>query len=336
MKTVKLISNALEHRRHLLSINPEHNQALRLFNGYLEGYPGLVIEIFSHTLAFFFNLKTDLDVQKNLYPVQDFILEQLPWINTVLIKMRKSSNPELKRGILVYGNQPAKIIREHNLKYALDLQLNQDASFYVDTRLLRAWLIENTKQKTVLNTFAYTGSFGAAALAGDAAKVIQTDINNRFLDIARNTYKLNGFSIKHNSLISADYFKLISQFKKQGRLFDIVILDPPFFSTTRAGRVDMIDETRRLINKVRPLVAHNGKLIVINNALYVSGSDFMQTLQQICQSGYAQIEDRIPVPEDVLGNPHPNSTLPADPAPFNHPTKIAVMNITRKDRAGAV
>ena len=123
-------------------------------------------------------------------------------------------------------------------------------------------------------------------------------------------------SKKHNPLIAADFFKLISQFKSQERLFDVVILDPPFFSTTRAGRVDMVDETKRLINKVRPLVAHNGKLIVINNALYVSGSDFMQTLQQICRSGYAQIEDHIPVPEDVLGNPLPESTLPADPAPF--------------------
>ncbi len=40
--------------------------------------------------------------------------------------------------------------------------------------------------------------------------------------------------------------------RRQERLFDLVILDPPFFSTTAAGRVDWQNQTTRLINKVRP------------------------------------------------------------------------------------
>ena len=56
-------------------------------------------------------------------------------------------------------------IKEHGVWYAINLTINRDTSLYLDTRNLRKWLIENLKDKSVLNTFAYTGSFGVAALA---------------------------------------------------------------------------------------------------------------------------------------------------------------------------
>lgn len=330
-----IITNAVKHRLHLLDMDKEHGQAFRLFNGYTEGIPGLVIEIFSNTLVFFDNTGEDESAQSHLMPTVELLLNTFPWIDSAIIKTRHSPDPLLKRGSLVYGKQPSDRVTEHGIQYALDLQLNQDASFYLDTRLLRAWLTEHADGKYVLNTFAYTGSFGAAALAGNARQVIQTDINKRFLTIARRTYQLNHFSTKNNPLLTADFFKQVSRFKTEGRLFDIVIIDPPIFSNTSGGRVDMVNQTIRLINKARPLVAHNGHLIVINNALYVSGHEFMQSLQNICESGYARVEELIPVPEDIIGKPVDGSDLPVDPSPFNHATKIAALGINRKDQAAA-
>jgi 23S rRNA (cytosine1962-C5)-methyltransferase len=110
-----------------------------------------------------------------------------------------------------------------------------------------------------------------------------------------------------------------------------VLIDPPFFSTTSKGKVDQVNESARLINKVRPLINDGGTLIAINNALYVSGSEYIQTLEELCQDGYLKIRELIPVPEDLSGYTETRIGNPiTDPAPFNHSTKIVILEVKRK------
>jgi 23S rRNA (cytosine1962-C5)-methyltransferase len=45
--------------------------------------------------------------------------------------------------------------------------------------------------------------------------------------------------------------------------------------------------------------------------------------------GYLAVEQLIPVPQDCIGFDLVRA-LPADPAPFNHATKIAVLRVRRK------
>ena len=108
-----------------------------------------------------------------------------------------------------------------------------------------------------------------------------------------------------------------------------MIIDPPFFSTTSKGRVDQENESARLINKVRPLISDGGTLIAINNALYVSGRDYMQTLETLCRDGYLKIRELVSVPEDITGYNRVGEPI-TDPSPFNHSTKIAVLDVKRK------
>jgi 23S rRNA (cytosine1962-C5)-methyltransferase len=132
--------------------------------------------------------------------------------------------------------------------------------------------------------------------------------------------------------IAGDFFRVAGRLRADQRLFDCVILDPPFFSSTQAGTVDLLGETSRLVNKVRPLVAHQGWLVVINNALFRSGKDFMAELEDLCHSPYIAFEQMIHIPPDITG--FPDTIIgqpPTDAAPFNHPTKIAILRLTRKD-----
>ena len=63
----------------------------------------------------------------------------------------------------------------------------------------------------------------------------------------------------------------------------------------------------------------------------VSGEEYLDTLKRLCQDGYLSIEQLISVPEDVTGFPETRTgSLPADPAPFNHSTKIAILRVRRK------
>lgn len=317
-------------------IPAEHDCALRLFNGFYEGIPDLVVDLYGRTLLLYNHADQPDSLQTLLLSAQAWYLERLPWLRAVLVKTRRSLSRDERNGRLVFGEAPDERIREGGVWYALDLRMNQDASLYLDTRNLRAWLREHLRGRSLLNTFAYTGSLGAAALTGGARLVVQTDRSRGFLALARRTYDLNGIAYRQEDFPVGDFHRVIGALKREGRLFDCVVLDPPFFSASDSGRVDLEGELQRLINKARPLVAHQGWLVVVNNALYVSGEEFLAELNRLCQDGHLRLEAILPAPADVTGYPETRiSAPPVDPSPFNHPTKIAVLRVARKDQAGA-
>ena len=172
-------------------------------------------------------------------------------------------------------------------------------------------------------------------MAGGASRVIQLDLNRQFLNMAKDSYTLNGFSIHKDDFIASDFFPAIGKLKRSGEIFDCVLIDPPFFSTTSKGKVDQENESARLINKVRPLINDGGTLVAINNALYVSGKEYMQTLETLCKDGYLRIRELIPVPEDMIGYNRVNAPI-TDPSPFNHSTKIAILDVKRKQISASV
>lgn len=325
---IPLIERAVQCR--LPQIQQLHNGALRLFNGFTEGFPDLVIDLYADTLVIFDYGVRELAPEGQRLLI-DWFQSHLPAIRTILFKTRSSTNLVNRRGVVVVGEPPANKVMENGIWYALNLTMNQDASLYLDTRLLRKWLSEHTAGKTVLNTFAYTGSLGIAAAAGGARKVTQCDLNHRFLELARQSAALNQISEKQHRVLAGDFFSQVASFKRSGTLFDIVIADPPFFSSTEKGRVDLVGQSRRIINKLRPLVNDGGWLVSINNALFVSGADYQADLTDLCKDGYLSLEALIPVPDDFIGYPETRGgSWPTDPAPFNHPTKIAILRVHRK------
>jgi 23S rRNA (cytosine1962-C5)-methyltransferase len=322
------LTQAIQTRLPLL--DARHETAVRLFNGFLEGCPQLVIELFGETAVLYNHADPPEALDELLTAVQPLLRHQLPWLQAILLKNRHGSDEE-KRGIVVWGSQLTSKIREHGVRYALELTMNQDASFYLDTRPVRRWALDNLAGKDVLNTFAYTGSLGVAAEAAGASRVVHTDLNKRFLNVAKTSYTLNGFPIDKKLFLTADFWPQMSRMKRAGALFDCVFVDPPFFSQTAAGTVDLNEGVTRVVNKVRPLVRHGGYIMAINNALYVSGADYLVELEALCADGYVAIEQLIPVPEDCTGYAHTQTTPPiTDPAPFNHSTKIALLKIHHK------
>jgi 23S rRNA (cytosine1962-C5)-methyltransferase len=176
-----------------------------------------------------------------------------------------------------------------------------------------------------------------AALGGGAKRVVHLDLNRNFLNVAKSSYTLNGFLIVKSDFISSDFFPGVSRLKRDGALFDCVFLDPPFFASTDKGTVDLAADNKRLINKVRPLVADGGWLVAINNALFVSGQEHLSMLEELCADGYLRIETLIPVSEDFSGYPETRvGESVTDPAPFNHSTKIAVLRVRRKTQTSLV
>jgi 23S rRNA (cytosine1962-C5)-methyltransferase len=324
-----LLDKAITAREALFEAR--HETAFRLFNGFTEGCAHLAVDLYGATILLHNYASPPEAGDATVQTAQQFLQSRLPWIRAIILKTRNAATIEGKQGVLVYGTNAQRRVREHGVWYALDLTMNRDASFYMDTRNLRGWALERLQGKSVLNTFAYTGSLGVAAQAAGATRVLQVDLNRRFLNLAKTSYTLNGFAIHKRDFQAGDFFSHMNRLKRTGERFDCVFIDPPFFATTGKGVVDLAHNQAKLINKVRPLIQHGGYLVAINNALFVSGEAYMESLEGLCADGYLKVEELIAVPEDFTGYAQTRLSQPVtDPAPFNHSTKIAVLKVRRK------
>ncbi|MBM3179031.1 MAG: methyltransferase [Chloroflexi bacterium] len=324
---IQLLEKAIASRLSLM--DSQHESAFRLFNGFTEGYPDLTLDIYGRTLVIHNYADDPAQNQSLIQEVTVYLQNALNWLHAGILKVRNGKTQAEKKGTLIFGDEPDRKIKEHGVWYAVDLTIHRDSSLYLDTRILRKWIMDHLKDKSVLNTFAYTGSFGVAALKGGASRVVQVDLNRGFLNIAKESYTLNGIPIQKGDFISRDFFEQVGNMKRENKRFDCVIIDPPFYSTTSKGKVDQVHDSARLINKVHPLINDGGILIAINNALYVSGQTYIQTLEELCKDGYLKIKELIPVPEDFTGYNKVGSPI-TDPSPFNHSTKIAVLDVRKK------
>jgi 23S rRNA (cytosine1962-C5)-methyltransferase len=324
-----LLENALGFRSELF--DERHEAAFRLFNGFTEGNPNLVLDLYARTLVVHNYADRPPEGLPFVRAAQQFMTSRLPWIRSVVVKTRNSPNPHERCGSVVQGNAVDRKIRENGTLYAIDPMINRDASLYLDTRNVRLWARQNLRDKSVLNTFAYTGSLGVAAKAGGAERVIHLELNRKFLNLAKTSYTLNGFPIDKKDFQAGDFWPRINHLKAAGELFDCVFLDPPIYSATRKGVVDLAQSYKRLINKVRPLIKHGGHLVAINNALFLSGKAYLDEIESMCADGYLTIEELIPVPADYIGDASRSTARPVtDPVPFNHSTKIVVLGVRRK------
>jgi 23S rRNA (cytosine1962-C5)-methyltransferase len=326
---VDLLERAIAAREALFDARRE--TAFRLFNGFAEGYPNLAVDLYAATVVLHNYADSPESGEAAAAIALHYLQSRLPWLHAIILKTRNSLLADEKNGKIVFGEAADRRVKEYGAWYALDLCLHRDASLYLDTRHLRGWAIETLKGKTVLNTFAYTGSLGVAALAGGARRVVHLDRNRAFLNLAKTSYTLNGFPISKRDFLVGDFWPQINRLKRAGESYDCVFVDPPFFAVTAKGVVDLTNNCARLINKVRPLINDGGYLVAVNNALFLSGKSYLETLEALCADGYLKLETLIPVPADFTGYPQTRvGPSLVDPTPFNHATKIAVLKVRRK------
>lgn len=126
------------------------------------------------------------------------------------------------------------VIKEHGMKLLVDVQNGHKTGFYLDQRASRAAAKRYAKNKTVLNCFSYTGTFGVAALQGGATHVTNIDLSELALATAEKNVELNALDLRNVQNIKSDVFKQLRQYREQGVQFDMVILDPPKFADSKA------------------------------------------------------------------------------------------------------
>lgn len=137
----------------------------------------------------------------------------------------------------LYGEAPAGVlsIDENGVRLAVDVVGGHKTGFYLDQRDNRALLGQLAAGKEVLNCFCYTAGFSLQALAGGAARVLSIDSSGPALEQAKANLALNPqLPAERAHWQEADVFQALRDFRKDGRLFDLIVLDPPKFAPSAA------------------------------------------------------------------------------------------------------
>jgi 23S rRNA (cytosine1962-C5)-methyltransferase len=152
------------------------------------------------------------------------------------VDVRKKEGLELTTGLLS-GNleSTATVIDENGLKIHVDVKQGHKTGFYLDQRDSRAALEKYVEGKSVLNCFCYTGTFSLYALRGNAASVTNVDVSGPALDTAKRNIELNELDLSKVNFEQEDVFKLLRQYRDEGKKFDVIVLDPPKFVDSKAN-----------------------------------------------------------------------------------------------------
>ena len=139
------LDKALACRR--TDLKEDNTLAIRLFNGFTEGNPDLVIDLYGKTLLIHNYAVTAEELSESTQTALEFYTQSIPWIEAVLLKEPKSKGSLTRQGQMIWGQKTTDRIQENAVWYTLNLQINRDASFFLDTRNLRYWAKNNLSAK---------------------------------------------------------------------------------------------------------------------------------------------------------------------------------------------
>jgi 23S rRNA (cytosine1962-C5)-methyltransferase len=124
------------------------------------------------------------------------------------------------------------VVEENSLQFIVNMSDYLDTGLFLDHRITRQMVREQSKGNKVLNLFAYTGSFSVYAAAGGADEVVTADLSKTYLNWAERNLQQNGFTNKNNyQFIHADVLQYLKTIP--AGYFDLIIMDPPTFSNSK-------------------------------------------------------------------------------------------------------
>ncbi len=125
-------------------------------------------------------------------------------------------------------------VQENGHQFEVDLAARLDTGLFLDHRLTRQLVAEHARDTRFLNLFAYTGTASVYAAAGGARETTTVDLSQTYLDWARRNMAANGFAGAAHQFERADVVKWITEARRSGKRYDLVFVDPPTFSNSKA------------------------------------------------------------------------------------------------------
>ena len=192
------------------------------------------------------------------------------------VPVRKLEGLEEIKGFLSAAFPTKFIITERDVQFHVDIAHGQKTGFFLDQKENRSAIAQIVKDATVLDCFTYTGSFALFAAHFGAKQVTALDISADAIAQCENNITLNNFN--QIDCICDNAFDVLPVWAKEGKQFDVVILDPPAFTKNRKGIENAIKGYKEINLRAIKMVKPGGFLVTYSCSHFVDVNLFYDTI----------------------------------------------------------
>lgn len=180
------------------------------------------------------------------------------------------------------------IIEENGLKFHVDLDQGQKTGYFLDQRDNRRAIQHIVKDADVLGAFTYTGTFEIHAAHYGAKSVLGLDISANAVEQANRNAQLNGLE-NIVRFEEANAFDVLKQWSRDGRQYDVVMLDPPAFTKSRETIQKAITGYKEINLRGMKLVKPGGFLVTSSCTNLVNADLFLQIIDMAARDARRRI-----------------------------------------------
>ena len=200
-----------------------------------------------------------------------------------------------KTNFVVYTQETGNVLQ-------VDLGGYLDTGIFLDHRVTREMVGEMAEGTNFLNLFSYTGTATVHAAVGGAKTTTTVDLSQTYLNWAKRNMELNGCTGPEHRFVRADVLQWLVAECETGHRYDLIFVDPPTFSNSKAMGRDTWSVQRdhvKLLTHVAELLAPDGKAVFSCNL-----RDFKPEIDELAAAGI-QLEDitEKTIPHDFERNP---------------------------------
>lgn len=159
-------------------------------------------------------------------------------------------------------------VYEYGVKFLVNLEDYLDTGLFLDHRESRKLVADESKDKKVLNLFAYTCSFSVHAACAGALFTKSVDMSNTYTAWGEDNFALNGLSLEKNPIVRADCLKFLDDELRSKTIYDLIIIDPPTISRSKKMEqmFDIQVDYKELIQKSLKMLSKGGKIFFSTNS----------------------------------------------------------------------
>jgi 23S rRNA (cytosine1962-C5)-methyltransferase len=195
--------------------------------------------------------------------------------------------PQLK-GFLSDPFDTQIMINENGLKFYVDIENGQKTGYFLDQQDNRRAIQHIVKGADVLGAFTYTGTFEIHAAHYGAKSVLGLDISAPAVQQASRNAELN--NVQHICRFeTANAFDVLKQWGKDGRQYDVVMLDPPAFTKSRETIQKAITGYKEINLRGMKLVRPGGFLVTSSCTNLVNPEMFQQVIDMAAKDARRRI-----------------------------------------------
>jgi 23S rRNA (cytosine1962-C5)-methyltransferase len=265
-----------------------YTENCRLVFGEADGLPQLIIDKFNDYFVIQ-TLALGIDTWKPaIVKALDAIFKPKGIFERNDVPVRELEGLPQQKGFLSNPFDTKIIINENGLKFHVDIENGQKTGYFLDQQDNRRAIQHIVKGAEVLGAFTYTGTFEIHAAHYGAKSVLGLDISENAVQQANKNAQLNGLE-NIVQFQTANAFDVLKQWSKEDKRYDVVMLDPPAFTKSRATIQKAITGYKEINLRGMKLIKPGGFLVTSSCTNLVQPELFLQVIDMAAKDARRKI-----------------------------------------------